>query len=311
MRRNRARWLIPLVVAGLVAPALLTRPAAAQVPETVAVSDDVWEIRLADGSTIIGQVTAATPERLTVRTLAGATVEIQRNVIRSMSASGGTVRDGRFWPADPNRTRLFFGPTGRMLDQGEGYISVFELFLPFASYGVSNYLTLAGGTPIIPEGIGRVWYFAPKAGGQIGERTSLSGGVLAFVDVGTDLSDDLDTFGILYGVATHGTDRNALTFGAGFGFAGEDVSSKPVFLLGGESRLSPRLTLLSENYFITYNDFDGQSETTGVAALLSLGLRFIGDRLSADAGLGFGLDSDEALCCLPLVNFVYNFGGAR
>jgi hypothetical protein len=257
------------------------------------------------------------PERLTVRTAGGLTVQLERPLIRSMSPSTGVMRDGRVWPRDPNLTRLFFGPTARMLGQGEGYLGAFELFLPFVSYGVSDFFTVAGGTPFIPteEIVGRIWYLAPKFGANVTPRTAVAAGVLAFVDLGTD--DDIDPLGIAYGVATQGGEDRAVTLGIGWGFAGSDVENRPVFLAGGEYRASPRVKLLSENYLITYREevyrlpSTTPVEETKILAMLSGGVRFIGERLSADAGVGLMVDDDESFCCLPLVNFVYNFGRPR
>jgi len=45
----------------------------------------------------------------------------------------------------------------------------------------------------------------------------------------------------------------------------------------------------------------------GEGALVSGGLRFFGERLSADFGIGAAFGDTEAACCLPLVNFVYTF----
>src|SRR5687767_11581990 len=61
---------------------------------TVEVSDTLSQIELLDGSTIFGRVTTATPERLTVTTTTGVTVDVERRLIRTISAPRGTVRDG-------------------------------------------------------------------------------------------------------------------------------------------------------------------------------------------------------------------------
>ncbi len=300
-----------LVALIMLVPAILSpRVAMAQVAAQVAVSDTVWEVRLADGSTIIGQVTASSVDRVTVRTLSGVIIELERTQIRAISPQSGTVRDGRLWPADPNRTRLFFGPTGRMLKQSEGYVSMFQLFLPFVSFGLTDNLTLAGGTPILPEAIGRVWYVAPKLGADVTERTSLSAGVFAFFETGAEFAD-VGTFGLLYAVGTHGSEDAAVTAGVGFGFAGDEIESRPLFLVGGEWRVSPRIKLLTENYFVTYRQYDFRGDRTALGSGLSGGVRFIGDSLSADAGIGVLVAGDDSFCCVPLVNFVYNFGGAR
>lgn len=297
------RLLTVLVLLIVIAGA--ASPAAAQVPATIAVSDTVWQIRLADGSSLIGQVAAVSSARLTIRTAAGATAEVDRASVVAMSVARGTIRDGRAWPEDPNLTRLFFGPTGRMLGGGEGYAGVFELFLPFLSYGITDYITIAGGTPIIPDVIGRIWYVAPKVGGEVSPNLWVSGGILAFTDLTAD-STDVSSVGIAYLSGTAGSDDRAVTAGVGFGFAGTEVESRPMFMLGGESRVSPRIKLITENYWISF-DNDGSD----ALIVLTGGVRVIGDRLSADAGIGWGADSNSSFCCVPLVNFVYNFGSRR
>ena len=111
---------------------------------------------------------------------------------------------------------------------------------------------------------------------------------------GCDASRESVTFG-----------RGAVTAGAGWGFtAGDDdadVASRPLVMLGAESRTGRRTKFISENYFVF-----GES-----GALISGGLRFFGDRLSADAGLGLVYADTELECCLPLINFVYSFGRER
>lgn len=279
--------------------ALRPAPAAAQVPEQIEVSETLVEVRLTDGSTLFGRVIEVEDERVVLETQAGARVEVDRARIRSLRPVAGRVRDGVVWEEDPHATRLFFAPTGRSLRQGEGYFGVYELFFPFVTYGVTNELTIAGGTPIIPEVIGEFAYFGPKLRLVNQPRMQLSAGVFAgFFDGGTA--------GVAYGVGTWGTRDDAVTAGAAWGFASDgegesDVASEPLIMLGGEARTGRRTKLLTENYFVL-----GEA-----GALLSGGVRFFGERLSADAGLGFFMDGSETACCLPLVNFVYIFGGDR
>ncbi|MBI4545235.1 MAG: hypothetical protein HY703_08575 [Gemmatimonadetes bacterium] len=45
--------------------------------------------------------------------------------------------------------------------------------------------------------------------------------------------------------------------------------------------------------------------------ILSGGIRFFGERLSADVGLATLSSGGEGFCCAPVVNFVYNLGGTR
>ncbi|MEX0912562.1 MAG: hypothetical protein WD737_05285 [Gemmatimonadota bacterium] len=309
MHRAIGQALVLLAVLGS-AGGVMARAAAAQVPAEISAGEELWELRLADGSTLYGRVQSVSGDALVVTTAGGATVELQRSMIRSMAPVSGVVRDGEVWPTDPNLTRLFFGPTGRNLERGEGYVGVFELFFPFVTYAPTDFLTLAGGTPVIPEVIGRVFYFAPKVGGRISEKATVGAGVLAFHDASAD-AGDVSSVGVVYGVGTYGTEDTAGTFGLGWGFAGDEVENRPVALVGLERRLSPRMKLLSENYFISYRDGSGPGARTEFASLLSGGIRFFGQRLSADAGLGIAVAEGDSFCCLPLVNFVYNFGVGR
>lgn len=66
-------------------------------------------------------------------------------------------------------------------------------------------------------------------------------------------------------------------------------------MVGGEHRLTRRLKFVTENYFF---------EEGG---LVSGGIRFMGDRLSADLGLFAPLDADFFFAA-PMVNFVWKFG---
>jgi hypothetical protein len=300
---------------------------AAQAPGVagrLAPSDTIYEVRLQDGSLLYARVVAAEPQRVELVTTAGVRLQVDRGQIRSASAVRGTVRpDGMVWPEDPNSTRLFFGPTGRALRAGDGYVGAFELFLPFVAVGVTDWMTIAAGTPIIPEVIGRVVYLAPRVQVVRTERVQLSTGVLAFVDLTEEGGDDPNTFGILYGAGTFGTRDHALSVGAGWGFFGSDVGNRPAFMLGGEARLNRRVKLITENYLVSFRTqrYDDRTRTIEDAVdhlgLIGAGIRIFGERLAGDLGLGLGVAEDEGdftggfACCIPLVNFVYNFGSGR
>jgi len=291
-----------LLVCGL-ASLMLTMtalPARAQeAPPVPAAADTATEVRLKDGSVLIGRVERETETQVVLVTRSGARVEIPRSEIISMRRVS-LREDGNVWVEDPNGSRLFFSSTGRGLAKGEGYVSSYWLFFPFVGYGVTDWLTIAGGTPIIPGAFGEIFYLAPKVTLFDRGRTSLSAGALSFF-----VTDQVDAgnAGILYGVGTYGSRDNAITLGAGWFYAQtedfNDISNEPVFMLGGERRISRRVKLVTENWLAV---------NPGVDGLVSAGFRFIGDRLSAD--LGFASLPGEGGCCLPLVNFVWSFGGS-
>lgn len=298
------------ILAGLVgllcaASTLAPATAVAQSAPPAAATDTIYEVRLRDGAVLYGRIIEANETRIVLLTAAGLRLELPRAQIESQRITSGVARDGVYWPEDPNKTRLFFTSTARPLDRGEGYISSFMLFLPFVAYGVTDRLTIAGGTPLIGEVIGQVWYLAPKYTVFQRPNASFALGGLGFINAA---ESDEGSVGIVYGAGTWGSTDRAITAGAGWGYATAEGSSSgltsdPVFMLGGETRVSRRVKLLTENWLYFGGDGSGGIFTGGV--------RFIGDRLSADLGIG-GLAGDgDGFCCFPLVNFVYNFGGRR
>lgn len=280
--------LLPLALA-LAAP----RSAAAQVDTAAVAADSLYAIRLTDGSVLYGRVVEDAGAEVTVLTQAGVTVRLQRAQIESITRVDARVVAGQVWPTDPNHTRLFFGPTGRAVGQGRGYFGVYEVFFPFLTMGITQNLSISGGTPIIPGVIGEVWYFAPKLTLVETEKLAIATGVLAGAAEG-------ETAGVVYGVGTFGDSDQAVTAGIGWGFSDGDLSNRAVLMVGGELRTGRSTKLITENYLIP--GFDG-----GEGAIASAGLRFFGERLSADLGVAFALNDCSGGCWLPLVNFVYGF----
>lgn len=291
-------WCFSLLLVALIANRASAQTAASS-PTTV-VADTVSEIRLKDGSLLVGRIESTTDTQVVLMMRTGRRMEIPRAEILSIRRA--TLQpNGEVWGDDPNLSRLFFSPTGRTLPKGEGYVSAYFLFLPFVGYGVTDWVTLAGGTPILPGLIGEVFYVAPKVRVLQQGKTSVSVGALSFF---VTRAVDEGNAGILYGVGTYGSRDHAITLGAGWfyaqgdGFAG--TSDEPVLLLGGERRISRRVKLVTENWL---------SVNPGVNGVVSGGFRFIGERLSADLGFAGALDGGG--CCAPLINFSWGFGGRR
>ena len=106
-----------------------------------------------------------------------------------------------------------------------------------------------------------------------------------------------DRDGIIYGVGTYGTPDNSITFGLGFGYSDEDISDKPALILGGEYRIIRRMSLVSENWVFPEVD----------EPLISYGIRFFGESLSADFALFNILDEDAFFPGFPMISFTWNF----
>lgn len=289
-----------LRVARRVVPALLVlfalsfaAPAASQLPLELGPGDQLYEVYLVDGSSTFARVEAADSLRVVFQTVGGIRMEVPRTRIRSVVPAQGRMVGAEFWRRDPNTSRLMFSATGRTLAAGEAYLGTYFIVLPFAAVGVTDALTVAAGAPLTVGEI-QPFYIAPKLRIISSAGTDVAIGTLLFV------TDD-EQVGIAYGVGTFGNPDRAFTLGLGFGYSGADFSSQPVAMLGGEVRTSRRIKMMTENYVLP-----GE---TGV--VVSLGLRFIGDRFSTDVGMAAAAGEDGGGCCLPLLNFSYHFDGRR
>ncbi|MDX1675137.1 MAG: hypothetical protein R3314_10120, partial [Longimicrobiales bacterium] len=222
----------------------------------------------------------------------------------------GRVVSGTVWHEDPNATRLFFAPTARSLPAGRGYVSVYELFMPFVAVGVHDRITLAAGTPLVfsSQESERLLWFAPKVQLFRHQNAAAAVGVLHFWLAGHQsycrpedpyCQDDPAHNGVAYGVLTLGSEDEAVTLGGGAAYSGFALAEDPlVFMAGGEVRTSKGLKLITENYLFPGGSF----------FILSGGLRFFGEKLTADLGLFAPLwQGMDTFVALPLVNFVYNW----
>ena len=141
------------VHAALLAILLLVPPAAvhAQAPPQDG-PVELYELVLRDGSRIFGTIQSESDDQIVLRTTAGATVTASRGDIVSLRLVKGRMERGEFLRPDLHRTRLFFAPTARSLDQGEVSFGVFEFVAPFIQVGITDRIfrfadTLVGRAP--------------------------------------------------------------------------------------------------------------------------------------------------------------------
>lgn len=267
----------------------------------------IWEIELNDGSKLVGTITSEDANFIQFKTLSGMDMKIPREQIKKIEMMEGEVISGTVWRNDPNHTRLLFSPTGRALKGGQGYFAVYEIFFPFIAYGITDWLTIAGGFTLVPGAPTQFLYVAPKVTPVQIEKFDLSAGVLYiripdFEEDEGDTDDEVNSAGILYGVSTYGTEKAAITLGLGFAFGGGEIADKPVFVLGGELRASHSLKFISENWLIPDSDVQ----------LLSAGIRFFGENLAADFAFFYPAGADpEGFPFFPWVGFAYNFGSKK
>jgi len=250
----------------------------------------VQELVLIDGSRLYGMVESDSPDAIVFKTTSGAIVTAARDRIVSLRTVVGRISNGEFRRSDPNDTRLLFGPTGRSLAKGETYLGVYEFFMPFVQVGITDYISIGGGTPLF-FGIGdesqRPYWITPKVRLMSSAGTHVSAGVFhAF-------SGDGDRFGVAYGVVTKDVRGGSVTAGAGLGYTSEGDRGG-VVMIGADAPMRRNMKLVTENYVF---------RSGGVG---SVGVRFFGENLSADVAVGIAFTPDGVFG-LPVVNFVYRF----
>jgi hypothetical protein len=249
------------------------------------------ELVLRDGTRAYGRVEHLDGGLVTFITTAGATIEVPAAEIVSVRAVNGRVVAGEFRRADPNPTRLFFGPTGRSLEQGAGYFGVYEILLPFVQVGLTDRISFGAGTPLIfGDGSAHPFWITPKVQVYASESVQASIGVMHFLNVGDG------NFGIAYVVGTRGTTDSAVTGGVGYAYERSYNSNNgaAVVMIGAEHRMTRGIKILSENYI-----FNGGGILTG-------GVRWLGERFAADLALVVPTDGVTTVA-FPLVNVVYSF----
>ena len=280
-----------------VAPLLLVSLLASSTPQSLqpvaielATGNVIQELELNDGSRLIGRVESAGGGRFVFRTTSGAEMTVDVATVRSLKPFTGRIVKGELWSEDPNPTRLFFAPTGRSLKKGEAYFGVYEIVMPFVQVGITDSISMGAGTPLIFGEFERPFWVTPKVKLLEGRSTAVSAGVMHFFNI-----DDASV-GIAYGVVTQGSKDNAVTVGLGYSYARSDDedAGSGVLMLGGERRVSRRVKLVTENYL-----FKGGGFASG-------GLRFFGEKLSADFGLVAPLFGDDTVV-FPMINIVRKF----
>jgi hypothetical protein len=187
-----------------------------------------------------------------------------------------------------------------MLPKGEGYFSDFWIFLPSVAAGVTDMFTLGGGMSILP-GVGleeQVYFVTPKIGIVQRERFNAAVGALAIAVPTFDFDGGggRKSAGLLYGVSTWGTHDESFTAGLGYGYLEGTLAHRPVVMLGGETRASPRISLVSENYIFP-----------GGTGLISAAIRFMGQDISVDLGLTRPMGRNVDAVTVPVLNFMWKW----
>lgn len=250
---------------------------------------------LKDRSSVVGRILSVRETSLQLESAAGVSTIWIDTIALIQEARPSDIRDGRFYPPNPNATRLIVGPTGRMLAKNEGYFSDYLVFFPGVSWGVTDRFSIGGSASILP-GLDldrQLFYFAPKVGIVQGRNFNAAvgayAGTLPFVESGDP--------GILYGVSTWGRADQSLTAGFGYRYNNGRLGGRPAIMVGGEAVGDARVSFVTENYWLPER-----------AVVISGGLRFIARGAAMDfAIVKIMRPGNERNLWFPLVGVAVNW----
>jgi len=304
MCRSKIKWNLTLILSVFLLTIILSSTAFGQ-EETgnvgglvVPDQNSTQILTLKDGSTIMGRITEVREDEIVFQSDIGEMTIAKSKIERVRLVSRDSMKHGKYWFDNPNTTRLYFAPTARMLKKGEGYFSDYWIFFPGIAYGFSDNFTFGGGMSLFP-GVdlgNQVFYFTPKMGLKTSHNSNFAAGALIIAI--PEIDDESPLVGILYGVGTLGKPDGSLTAGLGYGFMDDELADKPMFMIGGEKRLSRRVSFVSENWIFPGADFP----------VVSYGFRFFGEGISVDLALFNALGEEGFFPGLPWIDFVFNFG---
>lgn len=261
-------------------------------------------IALQDGTTLMGRITRVGESEVTVQTdLGEMTVAIDK-IKEVMEVSASSVKGGKYWFRNPNRTRLLVGPTARTLEAGKGYFYDLWVFFPGLSFGITDNIMISGGASLIPGIDDQMFYLMPKVGFRAAKNLDLAATLAAFRLWS-------NTFYLGMGNLTYGTDDLSVSAGLGLAFTDDAIADQPAAMLGGEYRFTRLTAFVVESWFLPGDADEG--------AIAFGGMRLFGEQIAIDFGFGLSYDSnseevdyygdpeESETHVIPYVDFVWNF----
>ena len=271
-----------------------------QIKNQLVISDSnhIQILTTTDGSSNFGRITEIGEYEVKFETAMGILTITINKIQNIKQIEKKFIKKGQYWYANPNKTRLYFAPTAFTLKKGEGYIADYYLFFPMAAYGFTDNLTLGAGFSLFPTSDvdEQIFYFMSKIGIKAADDFNLAFGSL-ICKLPDFSDDDFQLVGILYGVSTFGKPDASVTIGLGYGFVGNELAEKPMVSIGGEYRISRRMSFVSENWI-----FPGLDQP-----LISYGLRFFGEKLCVDFALLNFIGDGMLFPGIPYIDFVIAF----
>lgn len=295
---------IPVIfamIALVMSPELLGQAESLQ--QVIAAPDQISLIKIKGdaGLTYVGTIIERNDKEIILLTEGKTKVHIPIETIQDIrSIPSSHFHDGEYWFPNPNETRYLYAPSAFNLKKGEGYYQNTYLFINSFNYGFTDNFSFGVGFEFLSTfgsfggDFNPIFFLTPKYSMQVSENLRVGIGVLY-----GNVSDLVGGFGVGYGLATYGNPEHNATLGLGFGFFDGDFSKDPVITISGMTRISRRVSLVTENWFFPADVYRG---------ILTYGIRFFGESMSVDLALINNTDIATAFPIgIPYIDFVVKF----
>ena len=217
-----------------------------------------YEVETGQGTSFTGALVSMSLTSLEFDTPELGRIRLERSQVRRANLQGppavGVVGAKPGYFDIGNGSRLFFAPTGRGLRKGENTLQTVNLFLLGANFGLTDNLSLGGYVSVFPgvSPFDQFLLLTPKVSFPIKENLNVGAGLLYVRVPNIDNNNNSSSTGagIGYGALTFGSADSNFTLGLGYGFVSGEIGSTPVMMMGGQTRISRRVSLISENYVV-------------------------------------------------------------
>ncbi len=221
-----------------------------------------FEIKTREGSEFICRIISLDSSKVKIRTLTGIEAQIPLTNISSVKHYSLNVRNGGFLS-----DRLFLAPTANMITSGTLYLNDVQIFFPELFAGITDYFTVGAGIPLFFYGGIKAFYFTAKVRPiSLGEFHTAMGSTILAGSGGAIL--------LPFAVGTINLEKLSISVGTmGFYSVSDNEFNSIHFYGGGIFQLSHRFAIITEDWLLSD---DG---------IISLGVRYTGDRVGVDLGL--------------------------
>lgn len=272
----------------------------------------LYSISLNDGSVVMGKIIKYEHNFIKLNSETLHELSIKPEKITEIQSINDKEYSSKLLGKNPHYSRYLYAPSAMPLNKGEGYFQDIYLIFVSTNYAVSDHTTIGAGFSILP-GVDideQVFFLNAKVAYPVTDKFYLGGGGLYF-----GIGDLGGSIGIGYAVGTYGSKDHNVTLGVGYGYTDNELMETPVFTLCGMTRISKRISLMTENWFITVSydedvppDYNTTRQVREFQSLISYGLRFFGDKLSVDlAFMNLPTEGEWLFPGVPYIDFVVRF----